>query len=919
MSKLPPLLVFPDKYDLAWHGDMHPDHGPYRTDKEKQCPPRDLVDAKEALTRDWPTDAHCAMYAVEGEDCAPRIAKKAVRDGVIEPVLRWIIVDIDTPDHIPVADADEWLEGQLDLTLSIPECTHALIWKSRGGIKIAWPLADDRQYGVKKGEDYLQMFHKYLVGEGLDVDEACKDWTRLMRLPRTVRDGTLQDYQVYGWDNLKPLGWEPPRAPRTKKAQKKNTVRVRAKRSGGGDYYGRDAEIEAPDLGALKPVVFSIPADNYEVWFEVGTILKNEYGEDGWLVFLEWSAKGDSFDSEDACRSKWEQLPSGEIDGGLSVGTIFHYAKEANQTTTRVAEEVLEDCATIEDYYTPEALLSGAHLRRENGPEWQHVINALKRKYRVGSAPKFKDWESAVCDKQKQIRHIRSLAGAAFRAAEREARKASGGLVTNFELDTIMADGNEKLIKTHKPIGEIKDDIFEATGDWPRSFAGRLFVPGRDHGSIDGDQPVRFIETASDLGAYLQSVADVSWTDQAVLKDETKARSVNYGEMLSDLEADPAEYYQQIEVIPHEPPLEGVYYTTEIGVGDGSTLEEFISYFSPATDLDRDLIEAAILTMYWGGPLGSKPAFTITSEFGTGAGKSAFVDALDQVYGGMIDISADDDGIDWQETMQRVLTDNALQCRIVRVDNLKGRMDVSALESAITSRYLSGKKMYHGEMKVPNVYSWFVTVNTPEYSTDLAERSVVIELAKPDYDFPFDEKVREMMRTRRRALLEDIHARLLEPRNDVEETTRFSVWERQILGLFDDPDALVTLIKKRRGEVDAEADEAKEMLHVIESLVGGKFDNPATTRVLIPRGVVCEALAKEWGVKRVSGRELSSRLKPLLDKNETLKACVKWTNNRSFGYRAIEWVGDHCRADQEIEEWPKGRKSSKGNNLSPIK
>ena len=903
---LPDLLVFPDKYELAWRGTTDEDGAPYRKDKEERVPVYDFVDAQSALDGDHSTDAHCAMYAVEGQTCAPRIAKKAVREDVIDPVLRWVFVDVDAPDHkgdAPLENAPiGWIEQIIDAEDTIPELSHCLRWSSTGGYKYAWPLADDRQYHVQKGEDYLQQFLKYLKAGGLDVDMACKDWTRVMRLPRTVRDGQFQDYEVQGWDSLEPLDWEPPRKPEANKNKKSTTTRISA--SSSSSYTNEDSpDVDPPPPPAMEVILDVIDANcGYEKWARIGFILKTYYNEDtGFQLWRDWSKQAD--DPHDDLRGKWAQLAGDDYDGGATVGTIIHHAQQALDMSVEEAREVCDAAYSKEEMLDNETLLACAVLKREDTNGYLDVRDTVK--HQVRGLP-VNTWESEVVDRVKEIKTINTIAGAAFRAKEREEKKASGELISNFDVDEIVANGEPKRIKTYIGLDEICDQVFSATGDWPRATPHKLFVKGVEHGQIGTDRDVEYIESASDLGAYLQSECDVSWTDQAVSKDGDPVRSPTYSELMSALRVRTPHYYTKIEQIPHEPKIDGMYYTTTIDTGDGSTLDEFVELFNPKTGYDQKFIRSAIVTPFWGGTLNGSPAITVTSEYGRGSGKSAFVETISRLYGGMIDISADSDDFDWSEVMQRVLTDEAMKYRIARIDNIKGKVDAGQLESMITARQLSGKKMYHGDATVPNVYTWFLTVNTPEYSTDLAERSMVIELGKPDYSFPFDEKVDEFINHHRRALLEDIKAELKAPKTPVDETTRFAMWERDVLGIHDNPNELIGEIKRRRGHVDAEGDEAREALQIIEDMVAEKFGDPDRVWTQVPRSEVADAYEDHWRVHSVSGQKLASHLKPLL-KHDILRDRVKWKEKRTFQYRGLEWVGrDIDKTEDDLVEWPAG-------------
>ena len=86
-----------------------------------------------------------------------------------------------------------------------------------------------------------------------------------------------------------------------------------------------EAETET-EVETLRSALGVIPADEFEIWRDVGFALKLEFGEDGFALWHEWSKSSatEYFDEND-CRKRWESL---KPNGKLTVGTIYHLAKE---------------------------------------------------------------------------------------------------------------------------------------------------------------------------------------------------------------------------------------------------------------------------------------------------------------------------------------------------------------------------------------------------------------------------------------------------------------------------------------------------------------------------------------------------------------------------------------------------------------
>jgi hypothetical protein len=123
------------------------------------------------------------------------------------------------------------------------------------------------------------------------------------------------------------------------------------------------------------------------------------------------------------------------------------------------------------------------------------------------------------------------------------------------------------------------------------------------------------------------------------------------------------EDFDAVEMMPHEPSLPRHYYLHEpVRGGDGAHLRKLVWRFSPASDLDRELIRSAFLTLFWGGAPGTRPAFLIEAadddrQGGRGAGKTTFAAMLARLPGGHVDVRPDEK---WPQLMPRLLSPAAL-------------------------------------------------------------------------------------------------------------------------------------------------------------------------------------------------------------------------------------------------------------------
>ncbi len=296
-----------------------------------------------------------------------------------------------------------------------------------------------------------------------------------------------------------------------------------------------------------------------------------------------------------------------------------------------------------------------------------------------------------------------------------------------------------------------RENLFEITGGWPKRQGDSLFVEG------DGRQP-----------CYLDSAAKLfGWMDEWCFIDWAKARDCVTQERFFNNLRMFSEKYDAVETTPHFPPLSAYYMHPELPESDGTRLEQFISFFSPATETDRDLIRSFVLTLFWGGPPGSRPAFLITGpendsapeKKGRGIGKSALVRFAAELVGGMITCSAHSD---MEDIKKRLLSPQALQRRLVLLDNVKSlRFSWAELEGLITSPVISGHRMYHGEGRRANHLIWAITSNGATLSKDMAERCVIIQLKRPKYDPEWQPKVEKFIRQHRWEITSDIRKCLI--------------------------------------------------------------------------------------------------------------------------------------------------------------
>lgn len=113
-----------------------------------------------------------------------------------------------------------------------------------------------------------------------------------------------------------------------------------------------EEELEPVPLSAnerekLISALSAISAEDYQTWTKVGLILKL-FGDEGRELWFNWSSESVKWDTEQG-EQKWESF---RPNGGLSIGTIYHLAKENGWAPDREQNPQIKNESTFlpEDY-----------------------------------------------------------------------------------------------------------------------------------------------------------------------------------------------------------------------------------------------------------------------------------------------------------------------------------------------------------------------------------------------------------------------------------------------------------------------------------------------------------------------------------------------------------------------------------------
>lgn len=368
-------------------------------------------------------------------------------------------------------------------------------------------------------------------------------------------------------------------------------------------------------------------------------------------------------------------------------------------------------------------------------------------------------------------------------------------VLANYGSQEVDHDGKPAVIKVGLPITTITDVMYKSTHQWPKRVGSLLFAEDDDHHPL-------WLESADALFAWIGRVLSggVRWVGG---EDKVTKGEFYHGVMQT------AEPYDAVEPFPHYPPMPRTWYMhQDLQGGDGQALGELLARFKPATLVDGDLLRAFFLSLLWGGAPGQRPAWLFTSEdndpeTGRGVGKSTAVKMGALLVGGHVDGSANEP---MEKLITRLLSVEGIDKRVVLVDNVKTlRFSWGELEGLITNDTVSGHRMYAGEGRRPNTLTYCLTLNGASLSKDMAQRCVIVKVARPPRDAGWEEGTRALIQEKRWAILGDLLEALRAPAEPLKRYSRWASWEAAVLARVGDPSECQKVIAERQGEVDEDA------------------------------------------------------------------------------------------------------------------
>lgn len=452
-------------------------------------------------------------------------------------------------------------------------------------------------------------------------------------------------------------------------------------------------------------------------------------------------------------------------------------------------------------------------------------------------------------------------------ASESKAESFAPGQLTNF---WIQGSGKEA-----RPVGLSAPDIIRPFLGMFNRVGGEMFI---DLGVGSFRDRVYYVRDEASLFGLVSSLTGLVSMWRNGVGFLTKK------EIYSELKRT-VPNFDAVQTVPHEPKMPRCYYALDWPpVGDGSHLATLLGFFCPATTIDADLILAMFMTAIWGGDGGKRPVFAITAD-GPGCGKSALIAVLAELVGGLIELIR---GEDFDRFKARLLSPEGRRKRLVAYDNIKSYgLSWPELEAQITAPMVSGRQNNVGESSRPNDLLWLFTGNGLSMSKDIAQRTVVIRLSRPEFSGDWDERVMSFVREHRQQILGDLIGALRKPPNPLTNYSRWGQWNSGVLSRLPEPDEAQAVIAERQGEVDRENDEVNELVdHFSKQLRRAGFGED--DMVFIPWDHCLPWCSSVFGKKNMTAVDAGRTLSNKQSSNSNLPLSIV----KRFGQRGVLWNPD---------------------------
>jgi hypothetical protein len=423
-----------------------------------------------------------------------------------------------------------------------------------------------------------------------------------------------------------------------------------------------------------------------------------------------------------------------------------------------------------------------------------------------------------------------------------------------------------------------------------------------------GDADLLQLSSSESLFAYVAQRARIYWGE---------GPSLTTKKQFFEAARQNAPQFEAVEKYPHFPPVPRVYYACSLpkAAGDGRALDGLLSLFSPATELDRELIRAFVLTLFWGGPPGKRPMFLAEGpaddpKNGRGVGKSDLFSILAKLVGNPFsNVSARDD---ISTITKRIINDTGRK-RVLLLDNVKAeRFSWGDLEALITAPTVSGHRLFVGEETRPNLIVYAMTMNGASLSEDLAQRVVMIRLARPDSYHrdgkAWEEHVSGYIDRHYSKIVADVMAAFNSPPQPIRAEQRWAEWTHKVLARCQRADELQQLLVERQSDINDDRMAARDFGQFLAAQVRReKRCDPAGAKVWFSAEALVPIVSAYTGEKvgqRAVSKKIGRMKPPELTKSDGKHARGwLWTGPKANPHSSPDrWVHAHPVPEEQEEE-----------------
>lgn len=129
------------------------------------------------------------------------------------------------------------------------------------------------------------------------------------------------------------------------------------------------------DAESITSMLSFVSPEERDTWFKVAMAVKSELGEDGHLVWDEWSQRGSNYNRKSA-RAVWKSIKS---TGGVSIGSLVFLAKQAGWKPDQPIQQLSQEellCRKQEREQAEQAAQVAQELERKRArAKTKHILS----------------------------------------------------------------------------------------------------------------------------------------------------------------------------------------------------------------------------------------------------------------------------------------------------------------------------------------------------------------------------------------------------------------------------------------------------------------------------------------------------------------------------------------------------------------